>query len=126
MSLTGVISNNTVSQFLADETYGCINLDWLEHCSQCDSKDHVDCGWEDSPTDTLLIGSWKLVDGEYEPDKEKGDYAAIVGECETQVIWSKYTRKCKMCSPCFPHQGDLDSEGEYESYDVPPEAREEN
>ena len=75
-----------------------------------------------------LIGDWKIItskDGkiQYEPD-ETGEFSAIVTDSTfncIQVVWSKYTTKVRAwCSPCFPHQADLDSgEGEIECYTLP-------
>jgi len=87
--------------------------------------DHDGCGPEERGT--VLIGSWKKVDGNYEPDPEaKGaEYAAVVREFEIQVVWSKYTTRCAGCSPCFPGQGNLESppgpHGDFLCYTLPPD-----
>lgn len=70
---------------------------------------------------TKLIGDWiQGEDGKYEPDKT-GEYAAIENETTVQVVWSKYTAKGALCSPCYPGQVDLDSKGEFLGYTLPPE-----
>lgn len=86
--------------------------------------DHDHCGPQERGT--VLIGSWKKVDGKYEPD-ETGEYAAIVGEIYTQVVWSKRVVKVRsLCSPCYPGQADVDPDkivGEdepgYWAFDLP-------
>jgi hypothetical protein len=70
------------------------------------TDDHDGCGPEEQGT--VLIGSWIKVDGKYEPDKS-GEYAAIVNETTTQVVWSRHTKRCALCSPCYPGQADLDT-----------------
>jgi len=73
---------------------------------------------------TWLIGDWiKDSDGLYDYDPN-GEYAAIVNfdHNTTQVIYSKYTKRAGLCSPCYPGQADNDSEGDYLSYDLPPDA----
>ncbi|MHA2032172.1 MAG: hypothetical protein ACW99Q_22605 [Candidatus Kariarchaeaceae archaeon] len=127
--ITGVVSNNSVVQFISDEMYNAINLDFDMHL---ESDDHVNepefceiCEyWEDYDS-TYLIGDWILNTithkWDYDPN---GEYAAIVGEIYTQIVFSKYTRKSALCSPCYPGQADNDSEGDYLAYDLPPEAYE--
>ena len=109
--VTGVIQNNSV-EWLHEEICNGIDLNHAEHyseCKVCQSDEHceesemMECG------DTL-IGSWKKDHiGRYIPD-ESGEYAAIVRECVTQVVWSKHTTRVRsLCSPCYPGQADLDS-----------------
>lgn len=143
--VTGVVQNNRI-EFLDEEMFGdgAIDLAWVEHRENCKGQcehchcnhdgekcfcghkgtheyepqedEHEFCGPESSGD--VLIGSWKLVDGKYEPD-ETGDYAAIVRESVTQVVWSKTTKKAALCSPCYPGQADLDTPGQYLAYDLP-------
>jgi len=124
--ITGVLSNNSAVQFIADELYNGIDLDYESHLNDpehilngddCYCQDMWDCG--DS---TWLIGQWlKDSEGLYYPDPE-GEYAAIVGEIYTQVVFSNNLKRCALCSPCYPGQGDLDSEGEFLTYDLPKDA----
>ncbi|GAG12597.1 unnamed protein product, partial [marine sediment metagenome] len=51
----------------------------------------------------------------------EGEYAAICGEIYTQVVFSKNTTKCQLCSPCYPGQGDIGSIGEFLTYTLPSE-----
>ncbi len=148
---TGVVQNNSVEWLYEDADQG-IDLAWEEHVAECKGK-CFECGEEESADvhevegghdfeeddgrchdncgpyerGTVLAGSWrKGEDGKYEPD-ETGEYAAIVGETCTQIVWSKTTRRVRaLCSPCYPGQADLDSgtaaEGEgYLAYDLPRE-----
>ena len=115
----GVFQNNHV-EFLNDEFFGpnAIDLDFEEHCKECNEEYHENC-WEGQGT--TLIGGWKKnKDGLYEPDKES-EYSAIVGEIYGQVVWSKHVKQCRICSPCFPGQGNLDSEGDFDTYALPPD-----
>jgi hypothetical protein len=125
--ITGVISNNSACQFIGDEQTKGIDLDWLEHEATCPNEEHDACFLPDS-YGTVLIGSWrKDENGLWEPDKwaEKAEFSAIVNEIYTQVVWSKYTRRSALCSPCYVGQGDLDTAGEFLAYDLPPDARDE-
>jgi hypothetical protein len=118
----GVISNNSV-EYLSDEMFSgdSIDLAWEDHLAECDADTHDGCGPEE--TGTVLIGSWKKdAAGLYIPD-ETGEYAAIVGETYTQVVWSRVSRKSAWCSPCFPSQGDLDTSGPIDTYDLPADLR---
>lgn len=69
----------------------------------------------------ILIGDWvKDRDGLYEPD-QAGEFAAIV-DYDSNVVMVKHStviKRCALCSPCYPGQADLESEGEYLGYDLP-------
>ena len=118
----GVVSNSSVSQFIADTELDGIDLDYEAHCQGCQNDEHDFC--YDAFEATVLIGDWvKDEDGKY-THKPDGEYAAIVGAVYTQIVFSKTTRRCALCSPCYPGQGDLDSTGEFLTYDLPPEAYE--
>ena len=123
--ITGVVSNNQVSQFISDECHDGIDLDYEEHInSEFHDGDNCDCidWWEGSIT--WLIGDWiKDSEGLYTHDPEE-EYAAIVGEVYTQVVFSQHTRRSMLCSPCYPGQGDIGSDGDYLAYDLPPAAYE--
>jgi len=125
--ITGVI-NNYFAEWLTEESiYNSIDLDLESHiteCSECQNDQYCEAMeyWEYS--DTFLLGDWILDTntGLYEPDPQ-GDYSAIyhVDSNTTQVVYSKYLKKCALCSPCYPGQGDLDTTGDYLAYDLPPE-----
>lgn len=135
VAITGVVNNTGPEFFIEDCMYNAIDLDCLECREKAEEKDYAHFGLSpdddvdlenmcdgcDGGTHTLLVGSWILnEDGKYIPD-ENGEYAAISREIYAQIVWSKYTRKCVLCSPCYPGQGDLDTKGEYLTYDLPPD-----
>ena len=148
--ITGVVANNSI-EFLGDVLCegSSIDLDWQEHTKECkgqcqdcfcnhengkcdcwdekaheyepDDCCHDSCGPQEQGT--VLIGSWKKdADGKYEPDKT-GEYAAIVSEIYTQVVWSRHVKKnVALCSPCFPGQADLGgNQGDFSAYALPPD-----
>lgn len=121
--ITGVAQNNHVAWLVDEIDHGTdITLEEYEQdnpegLTDEELQDTLE-NW-DSSQDTILIGQWrKDEDGKYAPD-ETGDYAAIVGEVYTQVVFSHNIKRCALCSPCYPGQGDLDSEGEFLTYDLP-------
>lgn len=128
--ITGVVSNNQVFQFISDEMYNDgINLDFEDHINSDEHSENDEwCDiceyWEDIDS-TYLIGDWILDTNThlYEHDPN-GEYAAIVGEIYTQVIFSKYTKRVALCSPCYPGQGDMESDGNFLTYNLPSEAYE--
>jgi len=134
---TGVLQNNEI-EFLQDAMFyeDGVNLSYEAHCQEyhtdptdpdlcfedADDDEH-ECYWNDDPQDTWIIGDWcKDSDGKYEPVKNgPRGYAAIVGEIYTQVVWSTHTTRCALCSPCYPGQGDIGSDGQFLAYTMPPE-----
>lgn len=121
--ITGVVTNNAVA-WLNEEIATGIDVDYEayerdnpEGLSPEKLNDVLEM-W-DASNSTYLIGDWrKDKDGLYEPEPT-GDYAAIVGEVYTQVVFSHNVRRCSLCSPCYPGQGDLESEGDFLTYDLP-------
>ncbi len=127
---TGVVQNNRV-EWLNDACYegGAIDLAWEDHLKECKGDEHGEhdhCGPDEHGD--MLIGSWKKdVNGLYEPDPDaaSAEYAAIVGEVYTQVVWSKTVVRVRdLCSPCYPGQADVEhdklvTEGGYLAYDLP-------
>jgi len=58
----------------------------------------------------------------YKIDKTREFAGLINNDSNTvQIVWSKYTKNCLWCSPCYPGQGDLDSDGDVLTYAVPQE-----
>ena len=105
------------SMALLDSTYDGIDLAQEEHEAECDICQGIEegsiCDWADAGYErgTVLAGDWKKDEGGlWDPDKDgtKG-YSAIVGETYAQIVWSKYTTRARLCSPCFPGQCDLDA-----------------
>lgn len=106
--------------------FGLRNGVTQDHAYDPCEDEHDGCGPDERGD--VLIGSWKKdADGKWEPDPdaEGAEYAAIVREIYTQVVWSKtVVRVRSLCSPCFPGQADVDhddlvTEGGYLAYDLP-------
>lgn len=73
-----------------------------------------------------LMGDWVLDTNTNQWDVNKaGDegYSALMNEDTIQVIWSRWTERHALCSPCYPGQADVDSKGEFLCYVLPPELR---
>lgn len=76
----------------------------------------------------VIFGDWLFKDGKYEPDKS-GEYAAVYnsGTNIVTVEYSQYVKQCALTSPCYVMRdgsgrcGDLDNDGIYEAYSLPPE-----
>ena len=129
--ITGVVQNNNVPAIYNEICSGNeIDLDFemfiLDRKSQGLSEEQINYELEHfelCDVCTYLIGDWvKGEDGLYEPNP-LGEYSAIVRESVTQVVYSKYTKRCNLCSPCYPGQADLDSPNEdgFLAYDLPNE-----
>lgn len=70
-----------------------------------------------------LYGSWlQDEEGKYYPNIN-GEYAMIYDSNENvyQVVHSKWAIRCYKCSPCYPGQGDIDTEGSLLAYMLPPD-----
>ncbi len=123
--ITGVVSNNQAVQFISDECMSGIDLDYEDHIrSPFHQEENCEClddYWEST---TWLIGDWILDSDDLYTHDPNGEYTAIVRVDVTQVVFSKYTQRSNLCSPCYPGQGDIGSEGDYLAYDLPPEAYE--
>ncbi len=125
--VTGVISNNNLAwEWIEDECLTCQEM-WeeIENNPDLDEEekqvelDSCEC----DPCHTKIFGDWILdtKTNQYEPDTTNGEYAAIESESVTQIVWSKYTKRGALCSPCYPGQVDLDSEGDFLGYTLPDE-----
>ena len=137
----GVIQNNN-AMYLHEEFTNAIILNYdealNEHVVECEDEDCI-ANEHQNFTDTLYIDShdwligfkqsenkdecWYWFDNlkyGYLPDEE-AEFSAIVGEIYTQVVKSKFVSMCAMCSPCYPNQGDLDTEGSNATYQLPPD-----
>jgi hypothetical protein len=122
--VTGVLSSNAINwEFVDDEI--CLTCE--EILSDIKNDDTLDDDDKQHEIDMLecqsdhdkIIGDWiKDTDGKYAPD-ETGEYAAIVRESTIQVIWSKTLTRGALCSPCYPGQADIPSNGDYLAYTLP-------
>ncbi len=124
--ITGVINGNGIA-------WDCVNDDECLTCEEAYKAIEENDGWNDyqkqeaydeiecDPCHTKIFGDWILDTntGEHSPDPN-GEFAAIENEDYVQVVFSKFTKRCNLCSPCYPGQGDLDSTGEFLTYALPP------
>lgn len=121
--VTGVLYANKIdSEAFNDLDQKSIDLQWEEYLAECE-KNNVEP--EDDWCDhnyTHVVGMEKDEEGLYVPDKTE-DYSIIMaGDPITlQVVHSIYVQRCALCSPCFPGQGNLNSEGEFLAYSLPSE-----
>ena len=129
--VTGVTTGNNVPDWFDDEFYNAIDLGFENY--ESDLKDSLDTGMIDQSEyddmldsyepnmTTYLIGDWiKDENDQWIPDPD-GDYSAIYDNNDNyiQIVLSKTTKRCNHCSPCFPGQADLDSDGEFLAYCLP-------
>ena len=114
----GVFTNGDVD-FLFD-----LDMDdvlYQEHIAGCKKDEHDLC---DTPEDTHeWLGGFTLV-GEggkllWARNLET-NIAFDVSEIYSRVFASQWVIKSCLCSPCYPGQGDVDSNGEYLAYSFPP------
>jgi len=132
---TGVVHINQAEWLAEDMCYNSINLIWEEALAEyeADPQAWLDANgfddetpetfefgdnWVDTGNETYLVGGWIKVDGQYEPDLES-EYSAIVGEIYAQIVHSQYVDSCALCSPCYPGQGNIGSNGEFLAYTLP-------
>jgi len=121
---TGVISVHSVScEFIDDIFNNGIDLDFEAYIAENgDSQDVIDLYEMDEPE--VIMGFIKGKDGKYviDPDAE----LSVIyngGLCTIQIVKSEFVKTdCVFCSPCYPDQGDLDSNhGNVVCYCVDPE-----
>lgn len=108
-------------EFINEECDNGIDLNWEDHKATCHKRNHEKCDVSDSPS-RFLIGGWRKVKGLWEP-KPKAEYSAMVDfESGYVIIYrSKYFERHALCSPCYAGCGDVDSEGEFLCYVLPPD-----
>lgn len=129
--VTGVTNGNHVPDWFNDEFYNAIDLNFIEF--ERELLEQLEQGLIDDDTfqyerdcyepycTTYLLGDWLIDDdGKYYPDPD-GEYSAIYDNNDNiiQVVLSKTTKRCNHCSPCYPNQVDLDSDGEFLGYCLP-------
>jgi len=56
----------------------------------------------------------------YFPDPD-AEYSAVIGDIYTQIVASKFWITAHHCSPCYPNQGDVDTDGINPTYMLPPD-----
>lgn len=119
---TGVISINSVHPEVIDEIFNNgIDLDYEEYIAE-NGEDAAEDYESQNPT--VLLGFIKNEKGEYDIDPDADICLIYNGDgCTIQIIKSKYVKTdCYMCSPCYPNQGDLDSNtGNMVCYSLKPE-----
>ena len=126
--VTGVINTNAIAwEFVSDEIcLTCMDIE-AEIQAEFDAEEHDEDDLDEPNFDmiecdsshTRIFGDWLVDDkGKYYADPN-GEFAAIENELYTQVVFSKTTKRCNLCSLCFPGQGDLGSVGEFLTYCLP-------
>lgn len=107
--LTGVISIHSVHENVLDEIFNNgIDLDY-ENFVEENGEEAAEDYEADSPT--IILGFKKNEEGLYDIDPE-AEYSLIYngGNCTVQIVHSRHMKtNCCFCSPCYPNQGDLDS-----------------
>jgi hypothetical protein len=123
--ITGVISNNEIIDFIGEEQYVGIDLGWEDWLADFESEhgrepdDHEKQWFAESCDESgpYLIGDWKKEDGLWEVNKDgPNGYSAIIRSDVTQVCYSKHTTLAAPCSPCYPGQGDVGTDGPFLTY----------
>jgi hypothetical protein len=133
--ITGVLNGNQIAwEWMDDGT--CLDCEevinkhyrhtdfdeYCEKCPYCVEADDFCLDWLLCEGHDHIYGDWILdtKTEQYSPD-EKGEFAAIYnGNYNTlQVVWSKFTTRAALCSPCYPGQGDVGSKGEFLAFTLP-------
>lgn len=119
-AVTGVIRMNDLGQDVINDElfYNSLSLGQLDHENECE-EEYCDC--MDVYQYPILLGTWKKEKGLWTESKKRGEYSAIIqDESEhIQVTWSRYAIRCNKCSPCFPNQGDITTDGDMLAYCMP-------
>jgi hypothetical protein len=115
----GIVGNNSV-EFLNDEIFSHDSVDLTYEQFLLDNPEFdPEEDFYESDDSEYLIGDWLQDEqGLYYPDPN-GEYSAKVMEVTTRVYLSKTLKRCALCSPCYPGQADLDSEGTFLAYALP-------
>lgn len=109
--LTGVYSGNSLSgDFLDEIICNGVNLDYeayIEENGEDSADDYMESG------DTYLLGFKKDENGLWDVDTDAEISAKYnSNENTVQIVHSRYVlTDARMCSPCYPNQGDADSIG---------------
>lgn len=127
--VTGVVSSNNIAwEYIDDEICLTCEQAWKEieqddSMDEDEKQDEYDNFMCDSSHEKIIGNAWLLdtKTSKYSviTDNPELEFAAIVNETTIQVVWSKYTKRGALCSPCYPGQVDLDSDGEFLGYTLP-------
>lgn len=117
--VTGVLSANNLNWECVSEICLTCEAVYNDKSVSEEDKDFLECNSDHDK----IFGDWtyNTKTKKYSINKrgEEG-FAAIIRESEIQIVYSKTIAKnCGLCSPCFPGQVDLDSEGEFKGYTLP-------
>jgi len=112
MAVTGVLGLGDVDVGkLMEACDNGVNLsyeNWKKENPDADDEDFQDDG-----DGRVLSGYKKDAEGLYEPDPDAEVSFIFNGDRGTiQVTQSKWVAKCAWASPCYPHQGDLDTKSD--------------
>lgn len=123
---TGVLNSNNILWECIDDEICLTCEEYYQEIEEDDSLDEdekqSELDWSECDSShTRIFGDWILDTNthQYTPDKEHGEFAAIENESTVQVIWSIFTKRGALCSPCYPGQIDLDSAGDFLGYTLP-------
>jgi len=108
---TGVSSSNELPNWFYE--FETIDLGYEEAVEAVEGEEIEDY----DSTGPWLVGDWrKSEDGKYEPFDGKEGFSAIQRESVVQFVLSRTTKRGAPCSPCYPGQVDLDTDGEFLGY----------
>lgn len=112
MAVTGVLELGDVDiEKLMEACDNGVNLTYLAWKSENPDADPEE--YTEDGESRIICGYKKHADGLYAPDPDAEVSFIFNGDRNTiQVSQSKWVAKCAWASPCYPHQGDLGTEGE--------------
>ena len=118
--VTGVFSMHNL-EWICDDMDKGIDEEYEAHVRECPNEEHDDCFGDSDGSGTTLIGFVYNEETKLYDEDPTAEYSAIVSDTYVQVTKSSYGIRCELCSPCYPGQGDGDTEGDYLAYSIPPE-----
>lgn len=125
---TGVLNVGSVAWEWLDNEHCLTCEEWIEELDRQLKDGEIDEDEYYHETESIecdsgherIIGDWiKDNEGLWDADRVGGEFAAIENESTVQVIWSRYTKRGALCSPCYPGQVDLDTPGDWLAYTLP-------
>lgn len=131
---TGVVVVHSLTEWFWDTIFYGDAVNVTEVSMLEDWRDETGAGEDEYPEDdlfweidepTYLLGDWRKDErGQYVDFDGDYGYSAIVqtlgGAYNAHVVRSRHARRAALCSPCCPGQCDLDSEGDFMAFDLPP------